>query len=150
MAGNQTVTLKGDPTQRRNSDASSKTCRIIERTPYLQKGMHHMHKSHCVVLAIIAAVVGSVGFVVLHGQQKKNALTPQDYIEIQQLVARYPYKHLMAVSSRKGVRGFVYGQWRIPSTNGPGVARPRRTSHDREQEPGDAKRTWSLHHESRD
>jgi hypothetical protein len=53
--------------------------------------MHRMKKSQFVVLGIIAAVVGSVGFVVLHGQQKKNALTPQDYMEIQQLVARYPY-----------------------------------------------------------
>src|SRR6266478_4685660 len=33
-----------------------------------------------------------VGLVVGHAQQRKaNTLTPQDYIEIQQLVAKYPY-----------------------------------------------------------
>jgi hypothetical protein len=34
----------------------------------------------------------ALGLVVGHAQQKKvNTLTPQDYMEIQQLVARYPY-----------------------------------------------------------
>ena len=39
----------------------------------------------------MALVAGAAGFVVLHGQQRKPSLTPQDYVEIQQLVARYAY-----------------------------------------------------------
>jgi hypothetical protein len=41
--------------------------------------------------SLVAIVVGVAGLVVLHGQQRKGSLTPQDYIEIQQLVARYAY-----------------------------------------------------------
>src|SRR4029453_4259402 len=42
-------------------------------------------------LAVFGVLMLGVGFVVGHAQQKKAALTPQDYIEIQQLVAKYPY-----------------------------------------------------------
>ena len=43
-------------------------------------------------LATCVIGVGLVGFAVAHAQQKKvRTLTPQDYIENQQLVAKYPY-----------------------------------------------------------
>jgi hypothetical protein len=43
------------------------------------------------VLSLVAVAIGVVAFVVPHAQQRKVALTPQDYIDIQQLVARYAY-----------------------------------------------------------
>ena len=43
-------------------------------------------------LAACVIGVGLLGFAVADAQQKKvRTLTPQDYIEIQQLVAKYPY-----------------------------------------------------------
>jgi hypothetical protein len=43
-------------------------------------------------LATLVIGLGILGFAVAHAQQKKvRTLTPQDYIEIQQLVAKYPY-----------------------------------------------------------
>jgi hypothetical protein len=43
------------------------------------------------VLAGIALGVAIAAFVVVQAQQRHTGLTPQDYIDIQQLVARYPY-----------------------------------------------------------
>jgi len=44
------------------------------------------------IATTLSVGLGLLGFAVVHGQQKKvRTLTPQDYIEIQQLVARYPY-----------------------------------------------------------
>ena len=43
------------------------------------------------VALLVTVVVGVAGLTVLRGQQRKVVLTPQDYMEIQQLVARYAY-----------------------------------------------------------
>ena len=42
-------------------------------------------------VAAFGVLMLAVGLVVGQAQQKKAMLTPQDYIDIQQLVARYPY-----------------------------------------------------------
>ena len=42
-------------------------------------------------VAAFGVLMLAVGLVVGQAQQKKATLTPQDYIDIQQLVARYPY-----------------------------------------------------------
>ena len=44
-----------------------------------------------VASAAFASLMLGVGFAIGYAQQKKATLTPQDYIEIQQLVAKNPY-----------------------------------------------------------
>jgi hypothetical protein len=43
--------------------------------------------------ALVGAAIGLAGLVVVHAQQRNapSTLTPMDYIDIQQLVSRYPY-----------------------------------------------------------
>jgi hypothetical protein len=53
--------------------------------------MDRMRRSQWVVLCAAVALASAIGFTAIHGQQRKAALTPQDYIDIQQLVAKYPY-----------------------------------------------------------
>jgi len=53
--------------------------------------MDRMRKLVVVAFSLVAAFGAGVGFAELHGQQRKATLTPQDYMEIQQLVAKYPY-----------------------------------------------------------
>ena len=55
--------------------------------------MRTSHLREWVLPAIVGAVFGAIGLVVVHAQQRtaSGALTSMDYIEIQQLVSRYPY-----------------------------------------------------------
>jgi hypothetical protein len=59
-----------------------------------KKEREHMTKGSKILTAMTLGL-GIAGIAIVQGQQKKawslGALTPMDYIEIQQLVARYPY-----------------------------------------------------------
>jgi hypothetical protein len=58
---------------------------------------------------MIGAAVGIVGVVVAQGQQSRSTLTALDYIEIQQLVSKYPY-----ALDTGGDGGYVYADLFVP------------------------------------
>jgi hypothetical protein len=56
----------------------------------MEKTMDRIRTPLVAGFSLITAFAVGFGFAV-HGQQRKPTLTPQDYMEIQQLVAKYPY-----------------------------------------------------------
>src|SRR5688572_17039412 len=91
-ADDSTISMR----RRRRAGVSSggRTRPLVRAIDIGERG--HMRMGHLrewALPAIVGAAIGAIGLVVVHGQQRNasGTLTSMDYIEIQQLVSRYPY-----------------------------------------------------------